>query len=41
MVTTRSAVYSPITLHGRRIVLRTMTDQDYEAWYEVRTRCHE
>jgi [ribosomal protein S5]-alanine N-acetyltransferase len=41
MVTTRSAVYSPITLHGRRIVLRTMTDQDYDAWYEVRTRCHE
>jgi ribosomal-protein-alanine N-acetyltransferase len=41
MVTTRSAVYSPITLHGRRIVLRTMTDQDYDARYEVRTRCHE
>ena len=41
MVTTRSAVYSPITLHGRRIVLRTMTDQDYDAWYEVRTRCHD
>jgi ribosomal-protein-alanine N-acetyltransferase len=41
MVTTRSAVYSPITLHGRRVVLRTMTDQDYQAWYEVRTRCHE
>ena len=41
MVTTRSAIYSPITLHGRRIVLRTMTEQDYDAWYEVRTRCRD
>lgn len=38
MVTTRSAIYSPITLHGRRIVLRTMNEQDYPAWHEVRTR---
>jgi ribosomal-protein-alanine N-acetyltransferase len=41
MVTTRSSIYSPISLHGRRVVLRTMTEQDYEAWYEVRTRCRE
>jgi ribosomal-protein-alanine N-acetyltransferase len=39
MVTTRSSIYSPISLHGRRVVLRTMTEQDYEGWYEVRTRC--
>ncbi len=38
MVTTRSAIYSPISLHGRRLVLRTMNEHDYEAWYEVRTR---
>ena len=24
---------------GRRIVLRTLTDDDYEAWFEVRARC--
>jgi [ribosomal protein S5]-alanine N-acetyltransferase len=41
MVTTRSAIYSPISLHGRRVVLRTMTEQDYDGWYEVRTRCSE
>jgi ribosomal-protein-alanine N-acetyltransferase len=37
-MSTRSAVYSPVTLHGRRVVLRTMNEQDYEAWCEVRTR---
>jgi ribosomal-protein-alanine N-acetyltransferase len=41
MVTTRSAIYSPITLHGRRIVLRTMSEQDYDAWHEVRKRCRD
>ena len=41
MVTTRSAIYSPISLHGRRVVLRTMNEHDYEAWYEVRTRCRD
>src|ERR1700691_6420949 len=41
MVTTRSAIYSPIALHGRRIVLRTMSEQDYDAWHEVQKRCHE
>ena len=41
MVTTRSSVHSPISLHGRRVVLRTMNEQDYEGWYEVRTRCRE
>jgi [ribosomal protein S5]-alanine N-acetyltransferase len=41
MVTTRSAIYSPITLHGRRVVLRTMNEQDYDAWHEVRKRCRD
>ena len=27
MVTTRSSIYSPISLHGRRVVLRTLTEQ--------------
>ena len=41
MVTTRNSIYSPILLHGRRVVLRTLTDQDYEGWHEVRSRCHD
>jgi ribosomal-protein-alanine N-acetyltransferase len=41
VVTTRSAIYSPITLHGRRVVLRTMNEQDYETWFEVRSRCRD
>ncbi len=39
MVTTRNPLYSPISLHGRRVVLRTLGESDYEAWYEVRGRC--
>ena len=41
MVTARTSIYSPISLHGRRVVLRTMTENDYEGWLEVRARCHE
>ncbi len=41
MVTTRSGVHSPINLHGRRVVLRTLADSDYEGWVEVRQRCHD
>ncbi len=41
MVTTRSAPYTPTSLHGRRVVLRTLNEQDYEAWLEVRTRCRD
>lgn len=32
---------SPLELVGRRIVLRTLSDLDYDAWYEVRARCRE
>ena len=40
-MSTRSAVNAPITLHARRVVLRTLSEADYEAWFEVRTRCHD
>ena len=41
MVTTRASVHSPINLHGRRVVLRTLTEGDYDGWHEVRRRCHD
>ena len=41
MVTTRSSIHSPINLHGRRVVLRTLADTDYDGWFVVRRRCHE
>lgn len=41
MVTTRSSINSPISLHGRRVVLRTLTDLDFEGWHEVRVRCRD
>lgn len=41
MVSTRSSLYSPMSLHGRRVVLRTLTEPDYEAWFEVRERCQD
>ena len=30
---------SPLVLHARRLVLRTLTEHDYEGWLEVRRRC--
>jgi ribosomal-protein-alanine N-acetyltransferase len=41
IVTTRGTIYSPISLHGRRVVLRTLTESDYPSWIEVRQRCHD
>lgn len=32
---------SPLVLHARRLVLRTMTEHDYEGWFEVRRRSGE
>ena len=32
---------APLELTGRRITLRTLTELDYDAWYEVRTRCRD
>lgn len=36
--TTRSSRIAPLELLGRRIVLRTLAESDYEAWREVRIR---
>ncbi len=37
----RSPVVDPVVLRGRRIVLRTLSENDFEGWSEVRTRCRE
>jgi ribosomal-protein-alanine N-acetyltransferase len=37
----RSAAVDPVVLHGRRVVLRTLTENDFEGWSEVRVRCHD
>ena len=31
----------PVVLRGRRVVLRTLSENDFEGWSEVRTRCHD
>ncbi len=41
MVTLRGAGHAPVSLHGRRVVLRTMVEADYDAWHEVRVRCRD
>lgn len=41
MKTARSFRITPLELYGRRITLRTLTEDDYESWFEVRTRCRE
>jgi [ribosomal protein S5]-alanine N-acetyltransferase len=35
------SVSVPLELVGRRVVLRTLTEADYDDWYEVRSRCRE
>jgi len=37
----RTARVSPLELEGRHIVLRTLVESDYDAWHEVRVRCHD
>lgn len=37
----RAQVIDPVVLHGRRVVLRTLTENDFEGWSEVRRRCHD
>lgn len=32
---------APLELAGRRVVLRTLVEGDYDAWYEVRVRCRD
>jgi [ribosomal protein S5]-alanine N-acetyltransferase len=38
-VTTRGLGNAPLVLHGRRLLLRTLTTNDYEGWFDVRRRC--
>lgn len=38
---TPDPVTSPVTLHGRRVVLRPLSVRDFEQWREVRRRCHD
>jgi [ribosomal protein S5]-alanine N-acetyltransferase len=33
--------HNPLELAGRRVVLRTLSEADYEEWYEVRGRCRD
>lgn len=37
-LTVRDQSVSPLVLHARRLVLRTLTENDYEGWLEVRRR---
>ena len=37
----RTATPAPLELTGRRIVLRTLAEADYDQWHEVRTRCRD
>jgi [ribosomal protein S5]-alanine N-acetyltransferase len=37
----RVARHAPLELSGRRIVLRTLSDSDYDAWFDVRRRCRD
>lgn len=39
MTAARASRTTPLQLHGRRIVLRTLDEGDYEQWQEVRYRC--
>jgi [ribosomal protein S5]-alanine N-acetyltransferase len=41
VVRSRGNVIDPVVLRGRRVVLRTLTDNDFEGWSEVRVRCHD
>lgn len=37
----RAAKVAPLELLGHRVRLRTMTEDDYDEWYEVRSRCRD
>lgn len=36
-----TAFGNPVTLHGRRVLLRPLTAHDFEGWREVRRRSHD
>lgn len=40
-MSTRTMTYAPLVLHGRRVILRTLTEHDFDGWLEVRTRCRD
>jgi len=37
----RTAGMAPIELRGWRVILRTLCEDDYDAWHEVRERCRD
>ncbi len=41
MSAARAVRHAPLELRGRRVVLRSLTEEDFPAWHEVRTRCAE
>jgi [ribosomal protein S5]-alanine N-acetyltransferase len=41
MVRSKTQVIDPVVLHGQRVVLRTLSENDFEGWSEVRTRCRD
>ena len=41
IVSLRTSAPAPLVVHGRRVILRTLTEADYESWNEVRHRCRD
>ena len=39
MSAARAVRHAPLELGGRRVLLRSLTEDDFPAWHEVRTRC--
>jgi ribosomal-protein-alanine N-acetyltransferase len=39
MTAARSLRHPQLQLHGQRVMLRPLTEGDFEEWHEVRTRC--
>jgi len=35
----RAVRHPPLQLHGQRVMLRPLTESDFDEWHEVRTRC--
>ena len=35
----RAVRHAPLALHGQRVMLRPLTEHDFDEWHEVRTRC--
>ena len=39
MSAARAVRHAPLELRGRRVLLRSLSEDDFPAWHEVRTRC--